>query len=152
VGRFEDFEKGVGTYLKVIRFPQPMNPDAFVILYLRPKSQFLFVGYWSGYERSVAAGSWERQASEVRLKGKGQLTADSLPGPDGGRFERVFTVENANHTPSLTASGDIEGWSLLSWTGPFVYVGQHTVIDPDGRWMPNSLSRVDAWIAEILGA
>jgi hypothetical protein len=44
---FEDFEAGVGTYLKVIRFPEPPNPDGFVVLYLRPNGRFLLVGYWS---------------------------------------------------------------------------------------------------------
>jgi hypothetical protein len=37
----------------------------------------------------------------------------------------------------------------VSWTGPFMYVGQDTIIDPDGRWLPDSLSSVDKWIEEI---
>jgi hypothetical protein len=57
----EDFEKGVGTYLKVVKFPEPRNPDGFVVLYLRPNGRFLFAGYWRGYERSVVAGTWERR-------------------------------------------------------------------------------------------
>ena len=148
---FEDFEKGVGTYLKVIRFPEPPSPDGFVVLYLRPSSQFLLVGYWNGYERSVAAGTWERQGSAVRLKGQGRISTDSTLGSDGDRFERVFALENAHYTPSLTASEALEGWSLLGWTGPFMYVGQYTIIDPDGRWMPDSIRTVDAWIVESLG-
>jgi hypothetical protein len=146
---FEDFEKGVGTYLKVVRFAEPTNPDGFVVLYLRPGGEFLLVGYWSGYEHSVATGTWERQGSEVRLKGNGRLSTDTVPGPEGGRFERTFTVENLNHTPSLIASEELKGWSLLSWTGPFMYVGQRTIIDPDGRWLPDSLTKVDQWIQEV---
>ena len=147
-----DFEKGVGTYLKVIRFPEPPNPDGFVVLYLRPDGRFLLVGYWSGYERSVAAGTWDRHGSEVRLKGKGRLSTDAIPSPEGGRFERTFTMENVRSTPSLTTSHELKGWSLLSWTGPFMYVGQRTVIDPDGRWLPDSLATVDEWIEKVCGA
>lgn len=148
----EDFEKGVGTYLKVIRFAEPTNPDGFVVLYLRPGGRFLFAGYWSGYERSLAAGRWVRRGVEVRLEGRGRLATDAIPGPEGGRFDRVFMVEDANHTPVLIASHEMEGWSLLSWTGPLVYVGQHTIIDPDGRWLPGSMPIVDAWIEDVLGA
>jgi hypothetical protein len=152
VGFLEDFEKGVGTYLKVVRFSEPTNPDGFLVLYLRPNGRFLFAGYWSGYERSVAAGDWVRQVAEVRLKGRGRVSTDAIPGPDGGRFERVFNVQDANHTPSLIASKALEGWSLLGWTGPLAYVGRHTIIDPDGRWLPGSMSSVDSWIDQVLGA
>jgi len=149
---YEDFERDSGTYLKVIRFSEPTNPDGFVVLYLRPKGRFLLVGYWRGYEHSAAAGTWERKSSEVHLKGKGRLSLDTpaFP-PDGGRFERIFNVEIANHTPGLTAAGELEGWSLLGWPGPFFYVGQQTIIDPDGAWMPNSLSKVDEWISKVSG-
>ena len=90
---------------------------------------------------------------EVRLKGRGRLSTDFMsPTPEGGRFERVFTVEDANDTPSLLASDELKGWSLLSWKGPFAYVGKDTIIDPDGHWLPGSMSVVDAWIEEVLGA
>jgi hypothetical protein len=87
-----------------------------------------------------------RGGREIHLKANGRLSTDSLLGPEGGRFERSFTVENVHETPSLTASEKLKGWSLLSWTGPFMYVGQYTIIDPDGRWLPDSLSSVDEWI------
>jgi len=148
---FGNFEKGVGTYLKVIRYSEPTNPDGFVVLYLRPNGRFLFVGYWSGYERSLVTGRWVNQGTEVRLEGRGRLATDVIPGPEDERFERIFTVEDSNHTPSLMASNELKGWSLLSWTGPFTYVGQCTIIDPDGRWLPRSMSVVDAWIEERLG-
>ena len=138
--------------MKVVRFSEPPNPDGFVVLYLRPKDLFLFLGYWAGYERSVAAGQWTRDGTEIRLVGRGHLQTDTIPSPEGGGFERTLMVEDDNRTPRLTASEGLKGWSLLSWAGPFVYVGQHTVIDPDGCWLPNSLSAVDARIGEILGA
>jgi hypothetical protein len=148
---YEDFGRGVGTYLKVIRFMEPPNPDGLVVVYPRPSGQFLFVGYWRGYERSFAGGTWERNGSEVHLKGRGSISIDVVPGPEGGDFDCVFTVGDVNHTPSLTASCELKEWSLLSWTGSFMYVGQYTIIDPDGQWMPNSPPKVDSWIAEILG-
>lgn len=67
-------------------------------------------------------------------------------------FGRVFRVEDSHHTPSLSASNELEGRSLLGWTGPLTYVGEHTIIDPDGKWLPASLSIVDDWIAKVLAA
>lgn len=87
---FEDFENCVGTYLKVLRFSEPTTPDGFLVLYLRPNGRFLFAGYWSGYERSAAAGRWVRQGVEVRLDGRGRVATDAIPGPEGRRFERIF--------------------------------------------------------------
>ncbi len=148
----EDFEKGVGTYLKIVRFMDSPNPDGFVVLYLRPSGRFLFAGYWSGYERSVAVGRWLRQGAEIRLEGSGRLESDVISGPDGGRFRRVFTVGDSNHTPFLIASDELKGWSLLGWKGPLAYVGRHTIIDPDHRWLPESMAIVDTWIDEAAGA
>jgi len=68
------------------------------------------------------------------------------------RFQRVFIVQDANHTPYLLASTVLEGWSLLSWTGPLMYVGQYTIINPDNRWLPGTMSVVEAWIDEVCGA
>ena len=134
----------VGTYLKVI---WPTSPtDAFVILYIRPDNRFLFAGYWTGFERSVAVGNWERHDATVTLTGRGNLSLDTFPGPEGGDFERTFTIEDTNFALSLVANVELEEWSLLGWTGSYNYVGQHTVIDPDGRWLPDSLSKVDEWI------
>lgn len=149
---FEDFENCVGTYLKVLRFSEPTTPDGFLVLYLRPNGRFLFAGYWSGYERSAAAGRWVRQGVEVRLDGRGRVATDAIPGPEGRRFERIFAIQDTNHTPSLIASNALAEWSLLNWTGPLAYVGQHTIIDPDGRWLPGSMPVVDAWIEQVLGA
>lgn len=149
---YEDFEKGVGTYLKVIRFPEPPNPDGFVVLYLRPKGFFLFLGYWRGYERSLAAGRWSRHESHVDLEGDGHVSCCSLPNPEAGRFRRTFRCDVRNHMPVLIGTGELTGWSLLSSAGPFTYAGQKTVIDPDGEWLPNSLSDVDAWIDRTMSA
>ena len=79
---FGNFEKGVGTYLKVIRYSEPTNPDGFVVLYLRPNGRFLFVGYWSGYERSLVTGRWVNQGTEVRLEGRGRLATDVIHAVD----------------------------------------------------------------------
>lgn len=91
--------------------------------------------------------SWAEVGNRGRLE-----TDDLVPTPEGGHFERVFTVEQAKHTPLLMASDELKGWSLLSWTGPLAYVGQHTVIDPDGDWLPSSMSLLDALIEEVVGA
>ena len=53
---FEDFENGVGTYLKVVRFPEPSNPDGFVVLYLRSTGSFLVFGILA-WLRAIR-GSW----------------------------------------------------------------------------------------------
>ncbi len=140
----EQLDKCVGTFLRVI---WPTSPtEAFAVLYLRSNNRFLFAGYWSGFERSVAVGTWERTGSEVRLIGSGNLSLDTFPGPEGGPFQRKFTLEDTNFALSLVANVELEEWSLLGWPGSYNYVGQHTVIDPDGRWLPDSLSKVDEWI------
>jgi hypothetical protein len=149
---FDGFARGAGTYLKVVRFSEPTNPDGFIILYLRPDGRFLFVGYWDGYEQTAAAGQWAREGSELRLEGRGHASTDSLQGPDAGAFRHLLRWELTNHTPTLNAPIELKGWSLLSWTGPFEYVGQLTVIDPDGAWLPRSISEVDTLIDEIVGS
>jgi len=144
----EPLESFVGTYLKTIRFPEPTNPDGFSLLYLRATGLFLFSGYWPGYERSVAAGKWSRRGGEVDLEGQGEVSTDSLPSP-AGRFRRTFKTCVENHTPAPSAVDELTGWSLLGWVGPLTYVGQTTVVDPDGQWLPRSLVEVDAWIDRI---
>jgi len=137
--------------LKVVRFPEPPNPDGFVVLYLRPEGRFLFVGYWCGYERTQAAGQWSRQGAELQLKGAGDVSTDTIPDPEGEAFTHTFRVEDAHHTPSLMADRELRGWSLLSWKGPFMYVGQATIIAADGKWLPKSISEVDSWIERLVG-
>ena len=51
-----------------------------------------------------------------------------------------------HQTPALTAATELKEWSLLGWVGPFVYMGDRTIIKPDGHWSPNSLAVVDQWI------
>jgi hypothetical protein len=82
----EEFEQGVGTYLKVIRFAEWTNPDGFVVLYLRPRSRFLMAGYWSGYERSSAAGQWVGTAwrsSSMEQRGNSRTWCRPIEVPRG---------------------------------------------------------------------
>ncbi len=147
----DEFVIGAGTYLKVVQFAQPANPDGFLVLYLRPAGQFLFLGYWRGYERSLVAGTWTMENGQVELHGGGNVSAGSHVGPRSAQFARVLLVQESDHTPVLVASTDLEGWSLLSWRGPYAYVGKHTIIDPDGEWLPRSMSMVDELIQRVLG-
>jgi len=144
-----ELEQCAGTYVKVVRFSEPTNPDGFIVLYLRPRGRFLFLGYWRGYERSVAAGHWSKRGSELQLEGRGQVSTDAPPGRRG-RFSRVLNLELLHHTPNLTAATELKEWSLLSWVGPFAYVGACTVINPDDQWLPDSLAAVDQWIDKWL--
>ena len=150
---FEEYRReakaGLGTYLKVIKYAG--EHDVFLLLYLRPRGLFLFNGYWRGYERSLAAGQWVREGAEMRLEGIGRLELDVIPGPEVGRFDRIFEVKDDFHnTPCLIASEEKKGWSLLGWPGTYTYLGLDTIFDPDGRWLPMSLSAVDKRIAEVL--
>jgi hypothetical protein len=149
VDYLKEFEQCAGTYLKVIRFHEPSHPDGFVVLYLRPGGRFLFLGYWEGYERSVAAGRWSKNESEFQLEGRGRGSGCCPPGHQG-RFSRTLKLALIHHTPMLTATTEQREWSLLSWVGPFMYVGEQTVINPDGEWLPDSLAVVDQWIDEWL--
>lgn len=147
---FWDFENGVGTYLKVVQFPEPTNPDGVVVLYLRPTGLFLLLGYWRGYERSVVAGTWSKREDTVNLDGRGETSTDAPPN-QGGRFQRTLRTEMQNYTPVLVAASELDGWSLLGWPGPFAYVGQTTIINTDGEWLPASIDDIDAWIDKLVG-
>lgn len=144
--------KDAGTYLKVVRCfgtPSPLN-QAFLVLYLRHRGTFLFAGYWPLVERSVVAGRWLRDGARIKLEGRGMVSTHTGYGLEGALFEREFTVDESHSTPFLTAFNVLQGWSLLSWPGQFTYVGCHTYIDPDGKWLPNSARVVDQWVASIL--
>jgi hypothetical protein len=145
----DEHRKCSGTYLKVIRFPQQTNPDGFVVLYLRPANTFLMLGYWCGYERAFAAGTWDLRRSEVLLEGRGRVATDAVVGPGGRTFERTFRHIDSRNTPGLEASEELQDWSLLSWKGPLMYIGQRTIIDPDGEWLPGSMEAVDEWIRRV---
>lgn len=145
----KEFERCTGTYVKVVRFSEPSNPDGFIVLYLRPEGRFLFVGYWFGYEKSVAAGHWTKRESEYHLHGCGRVRSDAPPDQEG-RFDQVLKLEMVNYTPTLTAAAELKGCSLLSWVGPFTYVGERTII-PNAEGLPDSLSAVDQWIDEFAG-
>jgi hypothetical protein len=41
---------------------------------------------------------------------------------------------------------------LFGWPGPFTFVGQVTIINPDGKWLPQSLEEVDGWIDRLTAA
>lgn len=144
----KDFEQCTGTYVKVLRFPEPSNPDGFIVLYLRPDGRFLFIGYWRGYENSVAAGYWSKRESDYHLQGYGRVGSDAPP-CHHGRFVRILKPEMVHHTPTLTATEELKEWSLLSWVGPFTYIGERTVI-PNTKELPDSLAVVDQWIDEIV--
>jgi hypothetical protein len=144
----EDFENGVGTYLKVVRFSEPTNPDGFVVLYLRSNGTFLLLGYWKGYEPSVVAGRWSREGDTIQVRGVGNRSTCTPPDAQG-QYQRQVDVQMENDTPILVASTDLTGWSLLGWKGPFAYVGRETLVDPDGMWLPKSSDEVDAWINRL---
>lgn len=85
------------------------------------------------------------------LKATAAFSADFAPGGRGkdGLFECVFTVEDAHHTPCLTASDD-GGWSLLGWKGPFTYVGQHTMIHcSTANGYLTLFPTIDEWIGRM---
>lgn len=138
-----------GTYLKTVRFEEPTNPDAHLVLYLRPAKTFLFLGYWSGYERSAAAGTWRADGSDVVLTGRGEIGNDTLSSPNSPLFERRFRCEVQHSTPLLQADDELEGWSLLSWRGPFIYIGEHFVIEPAPVWFPRDFATIDSCIARL---
>lgn len=145
----EDDEDRVGTYLKVVRFPEPTNPDGFVVLYLRPAGSFLFLGYRRGFERSVVAGTWSTRDEVVSLAGGRRVSTDA-PQNQAGRFRSFFRADLQDHTPVLVGVSEQAGWSLLGMPGPLAYVGRETIVDPDGEWLPRSLEAIDAWVERLM--
>ena len=140
--RYRDF----GTYLKVVKSGAG---DAFIALYLRPDGRFLFLGYWVSNERTAAAGVWTKAGKKISLRGIGVVAADSELGGKRLPFERTFDLHDNIPTPSISADHELVNWSLLSWSGPFQYVGKATVFNPDGLWLPDSLRAVDGWIDRL---
>ena len=141
-----------GTYVKVVASPGPSTNqrDSFLVLYLRPNGEFLFLGYWPGYERSVAVGRWSVMDEIVELDGFGRIDGDALPNPDPGRFQRTFRYSAKDFSPILTADEELPGWSLLGWAGAYSYLGWEIVFDPDRGWLPRSIEDVDNLIEESL--
>ena len=142
-----------GTYIKVTTVPGspfPESDDSYRILYLRPSGRFLFLGYWSGFEYTSVVGRWSRSESGVELRGYGVLSTDTLPHDTPPIFIRTLTLSDDLFTPTLVASTELDGWSLLGWQGNYSYVGSSTVVNPDGKWLPSSIDAVDAWINERL--
>ena len=143
------FQVQPGTYMKVSTIPSSPRPeldDAYRILYLRPSGTFLFLGYWSGFERTSVVGRWSRTKTGVELRGHGVLSPDSVGHNTPPAFRRVLTLSDESFTPTLVASTELPGWSLLGWAGNYSYAGSSTVVDPDGMWLPSSIDAVDAWI------
>jgi hypothetical protein len=142
-----------GTYVKVTTVPGSLSPqhdDSYRILYLRPSGTFLFLGYWAGFEHTSVVGRWSRSKSGVELHGQGVLSTDSLPTDTPPNFIRMLTLSDDLFTPTLVASTELKGWSLLGWQGNYSYVGSSTVVAPDGKWLPSSIDAVDAWIKDRL--
>lgn len=142
-----------GTYMKVTTVPgTPFGglDDSYRILYLRPSGTFLFLGYWSGFERTSVVGRWSQAESGVELRGHGVVSTDSLPNHTPPEFSRTLTVSIDLYTPTLVASTSLDGWSLLGWAGNYSYAGWSTVMAPGGEWLPSSIDAVDVWINERL--
>jgi hypothetical protein len=141
-----------GTYVKVVASagPSTNQRDSFRVLDLRPNGRFLFLGYWPGYERSVASGQWSVADEIVELDGFGRIDGDALGNPDPGRFRRTFTYSVSNFTPILMAEEELPGWSLLSWAGAYSYIRWEVVFDPGRGWLPQSINAVDELIDRSL--
>lgn len=113
-------------------------------LYLLPSGRFAFFGVWHRFEYTSAAGTWTRSGDNIQLGGLGRLRADT--GGRGGVFERHFT-RSADGT--LTGM-DVKGWSLLSWTGPYVFQGAETFVDLRGSVGPADWAGLEGWIDTFL--
>ena len=122
-----------GTYMKFIRFAGGVGGDARIALYLIDGGTFLFVGYWQGYELTMAGGCWVQDGDRLRLQGAARVLMMDCPPfkTDYCPYFREYTIESESTTPKLIATDQSEAWSLLSWA-PLTYVGPDQIIDaPD---------------------
>jgi len=147
----------VGTLLKVIPhgFSESNSIDeSLQVLYILQSGSFLFVGYWQGYELTIAAGSWRKDGDRVTLEGFGSMPlSDTWPHPQGLRqFQRQFMIRRQEFTPVLLAEDELKGWSLLSWRGPFTFVSAHRFIEIRDDRLPKAWSELDGWIKSFIGA
>ena len=85
------------------------------------------------------------------LNGKGRtFFSNILRCPQNTRdFERELALSFEKHTPLLTAEHELDSWSLLGWTGPFIYVGQEYFIPITDEGLPANIEGIHAWVAEF---
>lgn len=134
-----------GLYYQVVRFG---GQPAHHLLYLRPGGRFLALGYWLGYERTIAAGTWREQAEGIELAGRGESVTDVMPSPEPPAYVRLFRHRMVDGVSALEADAELNGWSLLSYRGPLVLQSSDRIKDQAG-WLPTDLAEVDKWIDRI---
>jgi len=141
-----------GTYVRVIQYQQSFNGDAYLVLYLLPSDLYLFIGYWKGFELTIAAGSWKGCNDRVLLEGVGaHLLMDSVPfSRSPRRHMREFLVAIEDHSRTLIAETEHEGWSLLSWRGHLHYLGRNHFFDLHIDNLPKSFNEIEAWTRQFV--
>ncbi len=144
--------KTTGTYIKVIQNAGASFNNAYLVLYLLDSGIYLFIGYWQGYELTVAAGHWSENKDRVKLDGKGKtLFIDVVPfNKDPRRHEREFSIVIDHASPALSTDTEHEGWSLLSWPGRFNYLGRYYFFDLQDDRLPKSFKDIEIWIRRFM--
>jgi hypothetical protein len=140
-----------GTYLKVISHKvHPNTPwipadDTKMVIYLFPSNYFLMVGYWEGYEVSVATGKWEVAGEIVTLRGSLTVMKSDVVPYDRGprRFDRQFKYQQDNYTPLLIAQEEGKGLSLLGWRGVYPFVGSRDFIPLSYPGLPSNYEEAE---------
>ena len=141
-----------GTYVRVIQFHQSFNGDAYLVLYILPSGLYLYIGYWQGFELTIAAGSWTESDERVLLSGIGaHLLLDEYPFSRSPRkHEREFRVVIENYSRALVADTEHEDWSLLSWPGYLHYLGRFRFFDLHNDKLPKASEEIEPWIQRFI--
>ena len=141
-----------GTYIKIIQCNPRVDNDAYLVLYLLRSGIYLFIGYWKGYELTVAAGSWNESNEHIRMDGVGAtLLMDVVPfNNKPRRHEREFKVVIEDFSPALFVETEHEDWSLLSWAGRFNYLGRFYFFDLKNDQLPRSFGEIETWAKQFM--
>jgi len=141
-----------GTYVKVIQYGAIYPSDVYLVLYLLDSGLYLFIGYWQGYELTVAAGRWTEKKDHIHLDGVGAtLFIDVVPfNKKPRKHEREFNVVIDHASRSLFTDIEHEDWSLLSWSGRFNYLGRYYFFDLNNDRLPKSFDEVEIWARRFM--
>ena len=147
----------VGTYVMTNRFYEMSDlensrqSDNYVILYLRQDSKFLMLGFWDGYEYSIAAGDWDFMDDQnIELMGRYLVRSDTVRADSSRSYSRVLRLACSGFTPMLRAEYEIQGASLLGLVGTLSYLGKELVFKPhQSSSLPSNNEEIEQFLRDV---
>jgi hypothetical protein len=118
-----------GAYVKVSNVVGGFDGEHIRVLYLLPSLRFVYVSFWSGYERAIMTGSWTQDWAQIELVfGSHTVMSDALPQLAQHQQGLLLHLWLSGSTPQLHPAPP----DALGFDGPMVFVGKRTVIPLQG--------------------